>query len=83
MLEGVLNSDFTVLERGIYYLEALSGQAQLQFYDFASRRSTTVSPNLGDSTKSGGLSAAPDGRTILFAQLDTSVDDLMLVENFR
>jgi hypothetical protein len=83
VLEGVLNAGFTVLERGIYYLEALSGQAQLQFYDIASRRSTTVSPNLGDCTKAGGLSAALDGRTILFARLDSSVDDLMLVENFR
>jgi hypothetical protein len=29
--EGVLNSSFAVLERGIYYLETLSGEARLQF----------------------------------------------------
>jgi hypothetical protein len=30
-----------------------------------------------------GLSASRDGRTILFARVDSSVNDLMLVDDFR
>jgi len=30
-----------------------------------------------------GLALSPDGRTLLFTQVDYSGQDLMLVENFR
>src|SRR5687767_2663202 len=82
-LENVNGSTFEVLERGIYYIETKSGESRLQFYDFASRKSTIVARNLGDVPTTGGLAASPDGRTILYSRLDSSVDDLMLVENFR
>jgi hypothetical protein len=69
------------LERGIYYIDQPAGEARLRFFDFATGRPTTVARNLGDVTS--GLTASPDGRTILYTRRDSSVDDLMLVENFR
>ena len=81
VLEGVVLRAFVVLEKGIYYIDQLSGEFRLQFFDFATAKTTTVARNLGKLHL--GLTASPDGRTILYSRLDSSVDDLMLVENFR
>ena len=81
VLEGVVWRAFTVLERGIYYIDQPAAETRLQFFDLATRKSTTVARNLGDVRI--GVTASPDGRTILYTRVDSSVDDLMLVENFR
>jgi len=93
VLEGVVLGNYLVREEGIYYidrpagqggvhyLDNPSGETRLQYCDFATRRSKTVARNLG---KVGVyLTVSPDGRTILYSRIDSSVDDLMLVENFR
>ncbi|HEV8575380.1 MAG TPA: hypothetical protein VGR43_11810, partial [Dehalococcoidia bacterium] len=93
VLDGVVLGNFDVVEAGIYYIDRVSGEAgvfytdrpagdtRLQYFDFSTRRSTTVARNLG--TVGPGLTASRDGRTILYTRVDSSVDDLMLVENFR
>jgi hypothetical protein len=81
VLDGVIQRAFTVLEKGIYYIDQPAGDARLQFYDFATGRSTSVARNLGDVRL--GLTASRDGRTILYFRAEPSVNDLMLVENFR
>jgi Tol biopolymer transport system component len=93
VLEGVVLGNFAVLKGGIYYIDRPSGEGgiylidrpsgetRLQYFDFATRRSRTVARNLGIVDLP--LTASPDGRTILYPRLDSSVDDLMLVENFR
>jgi Tol biopolymer transport system component/tRNA A-37 threonylcarbamoyl transferase component Bud32 len=80
--DGVLNMPFEVLSHGIYYLEQPS-DARIRFFDFESRRSMTVASNLGDYTLIGGFAASRDGRTLLYAKRDSSVDDLMIVDNLR
>jgi Tol biopolymer transport system component/DNA-binding winged helix-turn-helix (wHTH) protein len=93
VLDGVVLGNFDVIKGGIYYIDRLSGEAgvqftnrqsgetRLQYFDFATGQSTTVARNLG--TVGFGLSASSDGRTIFFSRVDSSVDELMLVENFR
>ena len=93
VLEGVVLANFVILKGGIYYIDRPlgdtgthyfdrpSGETRLQYFDFATRRSTTVARDLGDVDLP--LTASPDGRTILFPRADSSVNDLMLVENFR
>ena len=79
--EGVNSTGFDVLDSGVYYIERLPGEARLQYFDFATRKATTVARDLGNVDF--GLSVSPDGRTILFSRVDSSVNDLMIVENFR
>ena len=74
-------TSFEVLDSGIYYMEQAAGKTALRYFDFVSRRSTVVARNLG--TLSFGLAASRDGRVILYSRVDSSADDLMLVENFR
>jgi hypothetical protein len=93
VLDGVILGNFDVVEGGIYYIDRASGGAgvsgterpggetRLQYFDFATRRSTTVAHNLG--TVGFGLSASRDGRTIFYSRVDSSVDELMLVDDFR
>ena len=91
LLDGVINFGFDVGAGGIYYLDRATSEnvsmtergrsARLQYYDFASRRSTVVAGDLGPVNV--GLTVSPDGRTIYFSRTDASADELMLVENFR
>jgi Tol biopolymer transport system component len=81
VVDGVVGWFFQAAEKGIYYAEQPAGQTRLMFYDFATGRSTTIAGNLGQIEFAPGVS--PDGRTILYSRVDSTVDDLMLVENFR
>ena len=89
---GVVLGNFDVVEKGLYYIDRVSGQVgsfadrpdgetRLQYFDFATSRTTTVATNLG---RIGfGLSATRDGRTVMFSRVDSSVDELILVDDFR
>jgi Tol biopolymer transport system component len=93
ILEAVDLMNFAVLDRGVYYIDRVSGgegihyfdrsagETRLRYFDLTTRKSRTVVPNLGDVE--APVTASADGRTILYSRQDSSVDDLMLVENFR
>ena len=80
LIEKVMAVGFDVIDRGIYFFE---GQASgvLKFWDFKTQRTSLVAEGL--TTTSAGMSVSRDGRIILFTRLDTRVDDLMLIDNFR
>ncbi len=48
VLEGVVLTNFVVIEGGIYYIDRPSGETRLQYFDFATRRSMTAARNLGN-----------------------------------
>ena len=81
VLDGVVWFNYSLLDKGAYYIDQPESETRLQYLDFATGTTTTVARNLGEV--GAGLTASPDGRTILFTRMDASADDLMLVENFR
>jgi len=87
-----------VLDRGGRNGWALTGQGicffdfsgstgiALKFYNFATGKVTLLREFSKDTqveTFSTALTASPDGRWILYTQLDQSSSDLMLVDNYR
>ena len=73
-------SEWTVAPQGIYFAPA-DAPKSLRYFDFATRKVRLVFEvsKFFDDT----LSVSPDGRWILYTQIDEDKADIMLVENFR
>jgi hypothetical protein len=75
---------WTVSDAGIYFVEDSSTGRSLKLFEFATGHITMVAPlEKPPDCCSPNLSVSPDGHAILFAQVDSSVSDIMLAENFR
>ena len=83
VLPSVATRAFSLVNDGIYFIAEPSADRKsfIQFLSFATGTVKTVAPLSGSSAE--GLSVSPDGRSLLFSQLDEAGSDLMLVENFR
>jgi Tol biopolymer transport system component/predicted Ser/Thr protein kinase len=73
--------EFAVAENGIFYVGAAArdGKLPLLFYDVKSR----TSRELGRVVWAMGLTASPDGKSVLYSASLYSGKDLMLIDNFR
>ena len=87
MLDAVLHERelWTVRQEGIYYFTAPNdkGISALCFYEFSSGKTNEILKTERMVTGLGDLAISPNGRTILYSQMDEGGSDLMLVENFR
>jgi Tol biopolymer transport system component len=79
---GHLWRNWGLTAEGIYFYNA--GTKAIEFFSFATHKVTQiVKPEKSPVAGATGLAVSPDGRWILFAQVDQEVSDIMLVENFR
>ena len=74
---------WAVVEKGIYYLDTTAKPA-IAFFDFTSRQVTRVVEFENRPAREvTGLAASPDGRTMLYTQLDALTRDIVFVDNFQ
>ena len=77
-----LRRAWTVVETGIYFATAEDpAKPLIEFYSFATRQVMQVA-TLTRPFRSV-LSVSPDGRWLLYTQVDQSDSDIMLLGNFR
>lgn len=74
-----------VLPEGIYFISKETTPRQtVKFFSFATRRiAPLVTVEKEPLWWQPGLSLSPDGRRLLYAQLDHEIYEILLVENFR
>jgi Tol biopolymer transport system component/DNA-binding winged helix-turn-helix (wHTH) protein len=74
---------WAVVEKGIYYLDTTAMPA-IAFFDFTNRQVTrVVELQTRPAREATGLAASPDGRAVLYTQLDALTRDIVLVDNFQ
>jgi Tol biopolymer transport system component len=84
--DGPIMGDPVPVKGGIYYmlLERFDRSAAVLYHDFASKKTTEALRLPGRNFGFTPLfSVSPDGKSILFARVDQSQTDLMLVQNFK
>jgi Tol biopolymer transport system component len=76
---------WAVQDDGIYFVAPVaSARPAIKFFSFATHGVTPLGVLERDPLQGPpGLTISPDGRWLLYAQVDQSVSDLMLVEGFR
>lgn len=58
--------------------------SEIHFFDFQSRKTTRITELRGEMLiSSPGLAVSPDGRYLLYPQVDEAAGDLILLEGFR
>lgn len=82
VLRSVTFYNFAVRDDGIFFIPRADaeGRSAIHFFSFASRKSRPVA---AIASIVPGISVSPDGRWLLYSQIDERRSDLMLVENFR
>jgi hypothetical protein len=76
--------DWALSNRGIYYIRGVSKHPVVEFFDISSHKVSKIAAlNSPPPMYDPGFAVSPDGKRILFSQVDNSGVDIMLVENFH
>ena len=75
---------FDVTARGIYYVDPITGDDVIHFYDFATRKLQVAVKLPGRAQPfAAQISVSPDEKSLLYAQTTHNEADIVLVEGFK
>ena len=88
VLNSVRFAHWAIIEKGIYFIDfdvANDVPKPVKFFSFQSRQTTQIGAVEKGVTLNipGNLAVSPDGRWLLYSNLESTEADLMLVDNFR
>jgi hypothetical protein len=83
VLPSITFYNFAVVPEGVYFIPRpdAEGRYTIHFFSFTTRKTRAVVAVSGAVVP--GLSVSPDGRSLLYGQIDEQRSDLMLVESLR
>jgi Tol biopolymer transport system component len=74
---------WTVVRRGIYFVPA-DAPRSIRYFDLSTRQVRHITDVDRDfNSTNGGLSVSPDGRWLLYSQVDQKNSDILFVNNFH
>ena len=74
---------WTLADNGIYFINYHSNDLAVEFFDFATKKTTSIVNLENVNEFISGLTISSDGRQVLYTQQDPVNSDIMLVDNFR
>jgi Tol biopolymer transport system component len=84
ILDQTYSGQWALVEKGIHFLDSKTkSPPTITFFNFARNRTTLVATPEREPARLPCLAISPDGRWILYTQVDQYESDIMLVENFR
>jgi len=83
-LSGLLWCMWKLTDQGIYFIKPDSSQkGQIGFYSFSTQQIHRIATTEKPINPYSGIDVSPDGRSLLYSQIDRIESDIMLIQNFR
>jgi Tol biopolymer transport system component len=81
-IEPWFSTSWALAPNGVYFANPKK-PAAIDFLDFTTERVIRVVQLSGKPNQWAGMALSPDGRRLLYSQVDASTSDIMLIDNFH
>ena len=76
-------TDWTLSRDGIFFLDCRAQPVTINFFEFSTKKIRQIATLNKPPAIWGGLSLSPDGKRLVYSQVDNIPSDIMLVDHFK